>query len=261
MKKLLLFMGLLAISGQVWAQDSESSSAVDNEGFELGLKTGVNATWIINNNDLTTNSHHKEDFNVRFAPIGISAGYKFNDQASLMMEAFWSKQGSDYEIHDDNGSTVGKKKIKLDYIVVPILLKYTGTGETRFAFQFGAQAAFLLGGSETNTFDRDVTFTQTWNQQPKTIQKGTYLLSNEGSDKPIDPNAHDFLKTDWNAVIDAGMEHDLSENCYLSIGLRLTYGFKDILTGEHVEYLYDPDKFTLRSNATAGLHFGVHWFL
>ena len=261
MKKLLLFMGLLAISSQAWAQDTEEASAQDQLGFELGVKSGVNTVWIISNNDLPNNDHHDPKFNLRWAPIGISAGFKFNDQTSLMTEAFWSKQGSDYEIHDDNGTTIGDKEIKLDYIVVPIMLKYTGVGETRFALQFGAQAAFLLGGSETNTFDQDVTYTQTWNQQSKTIAKGTYLLSNEGDETPIDPKAGEFLKTDWNLVMDIGLEHDLSENCYLSVGLRLAYGFKDILQGENIEYVYDPDKFTLRSNATGGLHVGVHWFL
>lgn len=252
-------MGLVALGGQAWAQDSDAT-AVDNEGFELGLKAGVNSVWIITNNDLPNNDHHDPKFNVR-VPLGISAGYKFSDQGSIMVEAVWSKQGSDYEIMDDNGATVGEKEINLDYIVVPLMLKYTGQSKTRFAFQIGAQAAFLLKGSETNTFDKDVTYTQTYNKQPKTIQKGSYLLASEGNGTPVEPQKHTFLKTDWNAIVDIGMEHDLSENCYLSVGLRLAYGFKDILTGEHEEYVYDPDKFTLRSNATGGLHFGVHWFL
>jgi hypothetical protein len=230
------------------------------DGFELGLKTGLNNTWIILDNEIPDNEHHDEHFNVKVAPIGISAGYKFNDQTSIMVEGFWSKQGANFDLLNDNGGKVGEKEIKLDYIVVPLLFKFTGEGETRFALQLGAQAAFQIKGEETNTFNQDVNYIKTWNQQPKTILAGKYILSSTES-TPNDANHSTFNDIDYNLVADIGMEHDLSETCYLSVGLRLAYGFKDIMKDESITYQFDPDKFTLRYNATGGLHVGLHWFL
>jgi hypothetical protein len=251
MRRLLLLIGMLGSCNLAFSQGA---------GFEVGLKTGINNTWIIIDNELKNNEHHKSHFNVKPNPIGVSAGYKINEQASVMMEGFWSKQGANFDMKDDAGNVVGEKEIKLEYLVVPLLFKFTGASETRFAMQIGAQMAFLLEGNETNTLNQDVTINNTYTGTPRTIQKGEYLLATTDADKQTDKTGK-FNKKDINAVVDLGVEHDFNPDCYLSAGLRLVYGFKDIRAEESEASQYDLDKYTLRYNVTGGIHVGIHWFL
>jgi hypothetical protein len=260
MRKLLLVLSFFAFSSPLWAQSSDVQEG-GGAGFEVGLKTGLNNTWIIIDNELQNNEHHKSHFNVKPSPIGVSAGYKINDQASIMMEGFWSKQGANFDLKDGNGNVVGEKEIKLEYLVVPLLFKFTGAADTRFAMQIGAQMAFLLEGNETNTFTQDVTVTNgNMPNNGQTITSGTYLLATTDADKQKDVPGR-FNKKDINAVVDLGVEHDFNPDCYLSVGLRLVYGFKDIRAEESEASQFDLDKYTLRYNVTGGIHVGIHWFL
>lgn len=260
MRRLLLFLSFIAFSGLLQAQDTDVQGG-GGAGFEVGLKTGLNNTWIIIDNELKNNEHHKSHFNVKPTPLGVSAGYKINDQASIMMEGFWSKQGANFDLKDNNGNVVGEKEIKLEYLVVPLLFKFTGAAETRFAMQIGAQMAFLLEGNETNTFTQDVTVTnENMPNNGQTIKANKYLLATTDADKQTAETGK-FNKKDFNAVVDLGVEHDFNPDCYLSVGLRLVYGFKDIRTEESEANQYDLDKYTLRYNVTGGIHVGIHWFL
>jgi len=259
MKKYLLLFGLLACSTFAFAQGDFTPSTTNR--FEVGLKAGLNNTWIIIDNEIDNNEHHDHQFMIK--PLGgASIGYKFTENASLMLEGFYSRQGANYDLTDGNGSgnVIGEKKIKLDYLVVPLLIKYTGSGSTRFAFQIGGQMAFLLSGEEENTFNQSGTIAKSFTGGPRDYVQGTHLIATTDADKET-PYTGKFNKKDFNVVADIGMEQELSENAYLSLGLRLVYGFKDIRSGEVQTHPNDLDKFTLRYNVTGGLHAGIHWFL
>jgi hypothetical protein len=259
MKKYLLLLGALCYTSFSFAQGDYTPSTTNR--FEVGLKAGLNNTWIIIDNELQNNEHHNHQFMIK--PLGgASIGMKFTDNASLMLEGFYSRQGAKFDLTDgnDGGNKIGEKEIKLDYLVVPLLIKYTSVGETRFAFQIGGQMAFLLSGEETNTFDKSGTIENSYTGGPRAYTQGKYLLATTDADKET-PETGKFNKKDFNVVADIGLERELSESAYISLGLRLAYGFKDIRAEEVQASPYDLDKFTLRYNVTGGLHAGIHWFL
>ncbi|HSI90875.1 MAG TPA: porin family protein [Adhaeribacter sp.] len=257
MKKYLLILSALLCSTMAYSQDTPDLSYENR--LDIGLKTGLNSTWIVTNNDLPNNDHRNHKLTIK--PLGgVSLGYKFTENASLMLEGFYSRQGAKFDLttaNDGKGETIGEKEIKLDYLVVPLLIKYTGTGETRFAFQFGGQIAFLLKGSEVNTYDREFTVADSPLGSNRSFTPGTYTLASTDKSQ----SAGRFNKKDFNVVADIGMERELSESTYISLGLRMVYGFKDIRTDESISDMNDIDKYTLRYNVTGGLHLGIHWLL
>src|SRR5688572_17574162 len=266
MKKCLLLFSAFLLAGAAYAQgdatESTGSSQDGDKNFELGLKIGANNTWIIIDNELPHNEHHEHQFMIK--PLGgASMGYRLAENASLMLEGFYSRQGAKFDLTQGDGGSgakIGEKEIKLDYLVVPLLFKYTSYGETRFAFHIGAQMAFLLSGTEENTFTQSGTIEESYTQSPRAYTEGNYLLATTDKDKET-PETGKFNKKDISLVADIGMEHDLSDDTYLSFGLRLAYGFKDIRAEEVQRHPNVLDSYTLRYNVTGGLHCGIHWLL
>src|SRR5690242_4423734 len=104
-----------------------------------------------------------------------------------MLEGIYSMQGADFDLTEGNGSgaKIGTKEITLNYLAVPLLLKYTGIGDTRFAFQIGGQMAFLLSGTEKNTFDKSGVIDPSYTGGTRSYEQGTYLLATTDADKEI----------------------------------------------------------------------------
>ena len=241
------------------AQSNDGGELSEGLGPYIGLVGAINNTWIIIDNELQNNEHHKHK--ATFGPAGgLVLGYKFNDKNSLQVEGFYSKQGAKYDILDDNGKEVGKKEIDLKYIAVPLLFKVSGTGTTRFNLHFGPQVAFLLSGKEVNTFNQDVTITKTFSGAPRSVNRGTYTIASSDSDEQKKPGVYKFNTVDPSVVLGLGVEHDISDQWYLSANFRFSYSFTDIVDSEVVESPYNLDKYTLRYNVVGGLQIGIHYF-
>lgn len=259
MKKTLRCLAFLFGMLPVVANAQSDGALSEGVGPYIGAIGAINNTWIIIDNELNNNEHHEHQ--PTFGPAGgLVLGYKFNDKHSAQIEGFVSKQGAKYDILDDNKSQVGKKEIDLTYLAVPLLFKLSGTGTTRFNVHFGPQVAFLLRGEEVNTFDKDVTITKTYSGAPRSVQKGTYTLAHTDTDEQKKPGVNKFNTVDPSAVLGFGVEHDLSDQLYLSANLRFSYSWSDIVDSETIESPYNLDKYTLRYNVVGGLQIGIHYF-
>ena len=143
---------------------------------------------------------------------------------------------------------------------MPLLLKISGRGKTRFNVHIGPQINFLLRGEETNTFTTAATVTNP--NMPggqTTVEAKSYTLAHTDTDKQK-AGADKFNVVDPMAVLGFGVEHDFSDQLYLTANLRFNYGFTNILDKETVARPGDLDTYTLRYNVYGGLQIGLHYF-
>ncbi len=225
----------------------------------IGAAAAINNTWIFIDNELSNNEHHEHQ--PTFGPAGgLVLGYKFNDKHSVQVEGLVSKQGAKYDLVNADRKVVGKKEIDLTYFAVPILFKLSGTGTTRFNIHFGPQISFLLRGEEMNTFSEDVMVSNpNMPNDGQTIKAGTYSQAHTDTDKQK-AGADKFNTKDPSLLLGFGVEHDFSDQLYLSANIRLNYGFTNILDKERVARPTDLDTYTLRYNVLGGLQIGLHYF-
>lgn len=124
MKKLLI-LALLFSCNTIFAQ-----------GIDLGLKAGVNFSNISDVGDLNL------DGRTGFV-IGAFAGVKFSDKFAIQGDLLYSAQGA-------NSGEEGLDDIDLNYVNVPIVLKYFLT-ET-FHVHLGPQFGFVVDDNVTRVF-------------------------------------------------------------------------------------------------------------
>ncbi|WP_192822248.1 outer membrane beta-barrel protein [Rufibacter sp. LB8] len=249
MKKyfLLLLPALLALHTQ----------AQNVKGPFIGVTTQYQNTYIINDEQYE-NVNYKHTFTTKWAPFGITAGYKFNENHSLQVEFIRSKQGEVLDLIDQDGEKAGEKHIDLVYYNIPVLFKYTTAGKVRFTFQVGPQISLLQKGSEENRFSRTATYKR--EASTFTIPQGTYLLaSTEETARGNDQAIGRFNEYDLGLLAGMGLEVNLTPVAYLSANLRYHYNFVNIRKEEQINSPVDPDTFTLRQNMVVGVQVGVHF--
>ncbi|KAA9340244.1 porin family protein [Adhaeribacter soli] len=234
-----------------------ASAQSEGVGPYIGAAAAINNTWIIIDNELQNNEHH--DHKATFGPAGgLVLGYKFNDRHSLQLEGAYSKQGAKYDLLNSDNRVIGKKEIDLKYLAVPLLFKLSGTGTTRFNIHVGPQVAFLLSGEEVNTFDENVVVSNpNMPNNGQTIPAGTYTISDKD---PANAGVYKLNNIAPSIVLGFGVEHDLSDQLYLTANLRFNYSWTNINDDEVVAHPNDLDKYTLRYNVLGGLQVGLHYF-
>jgi len=113
--------------------------------FDAGIKAGAN----INKVDGRT---FKEEFNYGyhlggFARIGL--GEKIGIQPEVLFNQYQTKTSNNpSDIWDNAGSDVTNKRVKLNYLSIPIMLNYKLLGNF-LALQAGPQFGILLNNDET----------------------------------------------------------------------------------------------------------------
>jgi hypothetical protein len=266
---LLFFLGLifqaraqdLAVQVKEDPQEDMARPRGYKGSLHFGVTAALNSTWVKFDNDEQNNEHYKYNKTFKWAPIGVVAGYKFNDRHDLQAEAYVSRQGQHYDLvaqGNGSGAVIGEKRVDLTYLQVPLLWKYTTGDATRFNVHFGPQVGFLLKGEEVNEITRQGGV----HRNGSAIRPGTSLLvvRQDGEDRVYDGQGQ-FNKVDPYLVLGFGLEKDLTDNLYLSANLRFHYGFADIRAGETVVDQTTGDKYILRYNIYGGAQFGLHYII
>jgi len=248
MKKALLTLGLACITITTQAQD-----------FRLGLTGGLNSTWLLNQNVFDQNDglDVASTFGGRF---GIEGIYSFNEKAGFSVGVnFISGHNQKYTGDNNNPISLnGDAKTMLRYIDIPVLFRLTSGGGSYF--EIGPQIGILSSAKEDYE-SKD----NSYNFSGADVKNG-------------------FNATNVALVFGFGADIDVSENIYITTGLRLGYGFTDA-TKEYasvVEFVTDnPDYLTednlylstlaahtsdkgefdyqATNRAFAGLHLGVSY--
>ncbi len=212
-------------------------SAFAQKGFHLGVNGNAVTTYLVDTK-LYGDVDYKANFTV--APIvGVAAGNNFTNQFGFQVEVNYARLGMGYEYNDSlnqlPGFTKRNGKITLDYIQVPVLLKLTGGDfKTRFSAMAGPQFSFLQNA---------------WNRRQ--------------IDSEARPAKNDFNGTEIGLLVFAGSDISLTNDLYLSLGLRMFYGFTQVNKNNKVISPSPlPNSKQLEDrlvNAYGGINVGVHY--
>jgi opacity protein-like surface antigen len=228
--------------------------SVQAQSFRIGVSGGVYSTWLMNKNvfDQDDRLDIASSFGGRF---GIDAIYAFNDKAGLSVGFnFISGHNQKYTGEDKNYDY--DYKTKLRYLDVPILFRLTSSGGTYF--EIGPQIGLLMSAEE----DYENSISPSSNYSGQNVKDG-------------------FNSTNIAALIGFGVDIDVTENLYITTGIRLGYGFTDVtkefsidddldveLPNENADYLttisahIDDDQqfnYEKTSRVFGGLHIGVSY--
>ncbi|MBL0342506.1 MAG: PorT family protein [Bacteroidetes bacterium] len=210
MKKALLTIAIVIAALSTQAQGS----------FRVGVSGGVNSTWLMNKNVFDANDglDIAATFGGRF---GIDAIYSFNPKLGVGIGFnFISKNCQKYS--GDKTGLDGDLTTSLNYFDIPVLLRLTSSGGTYF--EVGPQFGFLTKAEET--------------------YEGNVSSPFDYSDVDV---KNSFETTNIALVFGFGVDIDVTENIFITTGLRLGYGFSDV-TKEYengLEFLTDnPEALT-----------------
>jgi hypothetical protein len=190
MKKALLTLGIAISTLSIQAQD-----------IRVGLTGGLNSTWLLNDNVLGAGDGLDvgSTFGGRFGVEGI---YSFNEKIGVSLGLnFISGHNQNYT--GDNTYLNGDVKTKLRYFDIPLLFRLTSSGGTYF--EIGPQMGILTSASED--YESKVDNTENYSGQDVKSSLNT---------------------TDFALAFGFGADIDVSENIFVTVGLRLGYGLTDV---------------------------------
>ena len=188
MKKALLTIAVVIAALSAQAQGS----------FRIGLSGGVNSTWLMNKNVFDANDGL--DIAATFGGrVGVDAIYSFNEKLGIGIGFNFLSRNSQKYTGDETGLD-GDLTTKLNYFDIPVTLRLTSSGGTYF--EIGPQFGFLTSAKQ----DYDSEFI-------------------EYSDVDVMENLN---STNIAMILGFGVDIDVTENIFITTGLRLGYGFTDV---------------------------------
>jgi len=163
-----------------------------NGQIRLGATTAYNATFVLDKG-LSEDPRYSSTYTYQLAPIGFNFGVDFGNKFGLQLESILSNQGQIYQMIDVAKKVSGERKIDLQYINIPMMMKFMGggSGKARGNFNFGPQLSILTKAVEsiqanagTYTIPTDLTFSDIQKDFPTAIydaNSGNYTLPSAGT--------------------------------------------------------------------------------
>lgn len=220
-KYILIFISVISFALPTMAQ----------KGFHAGINAGALNTYIIDKNKYGDVAYN---YKPTIGPMfGIEAGDMFTDMIGIQVEADYAKLGQKFTKVPVFGGGLIDETYSLNYFQVPVLLKYTGGDfKSRFNAMIGPQFSFLTGAK----------------------------ASAAGFGDNVDVTSK-FKSSDIGLLLAAGGDITVHKNMYLSIELRLYYGFNTINTDK--EQIMVSNATTTENeqlqNAYGGICVGLHY--
>lgn len=242
--------------------------------LHLGATTTYNATFVLDKG-LSEDPRYSSTYTYNWAPVGFSFGMDFGQKFGLQLESIISNQGQIYNVINTAKQIAGTRQIDLQYINIPLLMKFMGggTGAVRGNFNFGPQLGLMTKGIETLTVEagnyeipEGVDFATIAQDYPNAIDNGdgTYELP---SDVPttalLEKELNDFKTAEFQLAAAFGLDIDLSKNLYLTTQVRANYSFTDMRNEDIINSLKAGDFseiFGGRANLTVGVQLGLHFY-
>lgn len=257
MKKLYAIVSILALGICTYAQT----------GFDIGISGTFNSTWIYTQNNYGTLAPFQNAVirtsEMDYLPTwggngGISLGYNFNRFAGIKMEIQYSSAGQKYEDNFEGPAIIPqdtfgspservnvKRQIKLSYIQIPLMAKFT-TKKGRVAKFFaaiGPQFGF-----------------RTFAQENVQVADFEYVYSPIANFSPKEK----FKSVDVGIALQFGTDIYATDNLYIEVGLNVYQGLTDI-NGKKLKdlgwYSQNDVEYHRSFNARFGLMVGVHYII
>ena len=166
--------------------------SVANAQIHLGATTAYNATFVLDKG-LSADPRYNSTYSYQLAPIGFNFGVDFGRKFGLQLESILSNQGQIYQMVDVAKKVAGERKIDLQYINIPLMMKFMGGGahRARGNFNFGPQLSLLTKAVEsiqanagTFAIPSDLSFADIQKDFPTAIydaNSGNYTLPTSGT--------------------------------------------------------------------------------
>jgi hypothetical protein len=216
-------------------------TSVAQKQLYLGLGGTMMNTWVTNE---TNYGYPDMDYSTTFGGGGnLNVGYDFSKNIGLKVEIGFTKLGQNTK--KDIGDSAYLRKVKLNYIQIPLLFKYKTTGEVaRFYLLAGPQFGILTSAKQTYYLNGDAdarTFTD--------LKNNTHKISEESiTDR--------YSSIDIFGRLDLGVDITLTQNLFLNAGLTFCYGFTDINATDY--RIKDNDgNYNASHNIYGGLNVGI----
>ncbi len=211
-KTLLFFCLLMAVSSSVFAQ----------QGFEFGAQVMPQLTLIVNDDDFAAGDELNFRTTAHLA-YGIHAAYNFNDHLGVQTGLLFSTQGQKY-VNDEPTANTSTSEIRMNYLKIPLLLKFNSNPEA------SAQFVATLG------------------PQFGLLNKVDYYTNDEKLSVPNFDFKEWYNNMDLGAVLGLGARFRLTDNLQLGTSFRFDYSLGNI---ENEDTILTPDRASSQ-NATGG---------
>jgi len=240
----------------------------------VGATTAVNATFVLDKG-LSEDPRYNSTMTYNTAPIGVSFGIDFTNKFGLSLESILSNQGQVYEVINAAKEISGERKIDLQYMNLPLLMRFMSGGNSaaRANFNIGPQLSFLTKASETLYYsagDYEIPDDPEF-EIPEGAEDngdGTYNIP-EGMDIPKEDAqniytkaANDFKSTEFQIAAAFGVDIDIAKHLYLTTQIRANYSLTDMKNGEAWETITSgkpQDLLSQRANLVVGIQLGLHY--
>jgi len=248
--------------------------SVANGQIHLGATTAYNATFVLDKG-LSEDPRYSSTYTYNWAPVGVSFGVDFGKKFGLQLETIKSTQGQIYNVINTAKQIAGTRKIDVEYINIPLMMKFMGggSGKARGNFNFGPQLSILSKGVETLQTNKGnyeipqgMDFATIKEDYPQAIDQGngTYDLPNDvPTTALLQKQLDDFKNTEFQLAVAFGLDIDLSKHLYLSTQVRANYSFTDMRNQDIIDLLKSgnvSEIFGGRANFLVGVQVGLHYY-
>ncbi len=241
--------------------------------IHLGATTAYNATFVLDKG-LSEDPRYNSTYTYQLAPIGFSFGLDFGNKFGLSLESIISNQGQIYEMVNLAKQISGERKIDLQYLQIPLLMKFMGggSGGVRGNFNFGPQVSILTKAVETiqanaGTYEipDGLEITDIQQEFPGAVDtgNGSYTIPNVPTKDLLTKEADEFKNTEFQLAAAFGLDIDLSKHLFLTTQIRTTYSLTDMRNGDVLDAIKSGntgDIFGSRANFTVGVQLGLHYY-
>lgn len=250
--------------------------------MHLGATTAVNATFVLDKG-LSEDPRYNSTMTYNFAPIGVNFGVDFTKKFGLSLESILSNQGQIYELIDAGKQIAGERNIDLQYLQLPLLMRFMsgGNGGARANFNIGPQFSFLTDATESYEAKAGVNYVipdgmtfeeieanhqllvpdAVLNQGPVVDGKPTYNFETDYYAE-IDKKADAFKNAEFQIAASFGLDIDLSKHLYLTTQIRANYSLTEMTNEEAFDTVASgngSDIFSQRANLLVGVQIGLHY--
>jgi hypothetical protein len=246
--------------------------------IHLGATTAYNATFVLDKG-LSEDPRYNSTYTYNWAPVGFTFGADLGSKFGLQLEAIKSTQGQIYDVINTAKEIAGTRKIDVEYINIPLMMKFMGGGygKARGNFNFGPQLGILTKGIETLQANKGqyeipegVDFATIYDDyskngvEPIDNMDGTYTLpSNLPTTALLEKELDEFKTTEFQLAAAFGLDIDLSKHLFLTTQIRANYSLTDMRNEDVINSLKSGDFseiFGGRANFLVGVQIGLHYY-
>lgn len=216
-----------------------TTQAKAQQGFHLGINLSPGMTYIAPQH---TYGNAEFDAKPMFGwTAGAQIGYKFSHHIGLFTELNYASMGGKWEGRDQN--IFFTREVEMSSWQIPIMIKYTSKGKSRF---------FAMSGIQFNLLQKA---TQSYSPTYTITDSPGYALAQQGDISDL------FVQNTIAFVGAFGTDIVLSDRLYLSVGLKGSMSLED-LNEEATHSLIRPDKEYDKSiNYFGGIQVGIKYVI